>query len=52
MRARRKAVKLFLSHLHEVWFYIHTGGQRAPRPYAIEHLGHAHYIEVPNAPWD
>ena len=51
MRARRKAIKLFLSHLHEVWFYLHTG-QRAPRPYAIEHLGHAHYIEVPNAPWD
>lgn len=45
-RARRYAVKIFLSHLHEVWYW-HAFGQPAPRPYAIAHLGHAHDIKPP-----
>ena len=50
LRARRMAVKLFLSHFHAVltWYEL---GRMAPRPYAIEHMGHAHLLEVPNAPW-
>jgi len=45
-RAKRYAVKLFLSHLHEVW-YEHEYGIKPPQPYAIAHLGHAHRIEPP-----
>ncbi len=45
-RARRYAVKLFLSHLHEVWHW-HAFGEEAPKPYAFEHLGHAHLIAAP-----
>ena len=45
-RARRYAVKLFLSHLHEVWYW-YDFGQPAPRPYAFSHLGHAHLIAPP-----
>ena len=50
LRARRVAVKLFLSHLHDVMTW-HTFDRRAPRPYALEHMGHAHMIECPNPPW-
>lgn len=46
-RARRYAVKLFLSHLHEVWHW-HLFGHDAPRPYAFAHLGHAHVISAPH----
>lgn len=46
-RARRYAVKLFLSHLHEVWHWW-AFGVEAPRPYAFSHLGHAHMIAPPN----
>lgn len=46
-RARRYAVKLFLSHLHEVWYW-HLFGVEAPRPYAFSHLGHAHRLAPPN----
>jgi hypothetical protein len=46
-RARRYAVKLFLSHLHTVWYEMHFKC-RPPNPFVIEHLGHAHYIQVPN----
>ena len=45
-RARRWAVKMFLSHLHEKMYEDHYGG-RPPKPFAIEHLGHAHYIAPP-----
>jgi hypothetical protein len=45
-RARRWAVKLFLSHLHEKMYVDHYG-QMPPKPFAIEHLGHAHYIAPP-----
>ena len=51
LRARRVAVKLFLSHFHDVLMWNELG-KRAPRPYAIEHMGHAHLIECPNPPWD
>jgi hypothetical protein len=43
-RARRWAVKLFLSHLHEVW-YEHAHGTLPPKPYALTKLEHAHKIE-------
>ena len=44
-RARRWAVKLFLSHMNEVWL-IRTG-QASPRPYVIDHKGHVDYIPPP-----
>lgn len=40
-RARRYAVKLFLSHLHNEWYLRHFGTP-APLPYPIAILGHAH----------
>ncbi len=44
-RARRYAVKLFLSHLHSVW---REGlGLTVARPFAIEHLGHGRMIFPP-----
>jgi hypothetical protein len=45
-RAKRLAVKLFLSHLHHVWFEIEFG-KPAPEPYAIAILDHGHYIPPP-----
>ena len=45
--AKRWVVKLFLSHLHAVW-YEHATGKKAPVPYAIAHLNHAHLIEPPH----
>lgn len=42
-RAKRYAVKLFLAHLHGMW-YEYYYGVPAPKPYVIEHLGHAHEI--------
>jgi hypothetical protein len=46
-RARRYAVKLFLSHLHAVLFWY--AYQRLPaNPYAIDHLGHTHFAVMPN----
>ena len=47
-RARRYAVKLFLAHLHEEMF-LNRFGVAPPLPYPIQHLGHAHKIERPNA---
>lgn len=47
-RARRYAVKLFLSHLHEIWYRIEFG-QEPPKPFAIAILNHAHYIAPPTA---
>lgn len=46
LRAKRYAVKLFLAHLHEVW-YIYEYGKEPPNPYPIEHLGHVHKIPAP-----
>lgn len=43
-RAKRYAVKIFLSHLHQVWYELHHG-KPAPKPFAIAHLGHVHEIK-------
>jgi hypothetical protein len=48
-RARRYAVKLFLSHLHEVWYKAHFG-KAPPLPYPIAILGHAHIKPPPTVP--
>ncbi len=45
-RARRIAVKLFLSHLFERWYELEFG-KRPERPYAQAILNHGHYIEPP-----
>lgn len=42
-RARRYAVKIFLSHLHLVWRWLEFG-KLPVKPFAIEHLGHAHEL--------
>jgi len=48
-RARRYAVKMFLSHLHEVmWRVVHNTAP--PVPYVIEHMGHRDYLPVPGWP--
>jgi hypothetical protein len=44
-RARRWAVKIFLSHWHEVAYKEHFK-KDPPAPYPIAILGHAHKIEV------
>ncbi len=46
-RARRYAVKIFLSHLHAIMYWDHFH-QAPPKPFAIAQLGHAHMIEIPN----
>ena len=51
-RARRFAVKIFLSHLHHVMYYDFFGTD-PPVPYVFEHCpgDHRHFIEIPNWPW-
>lgn len=44
-RARRYAVKLFLSHMNEVW--LTKLGQEPAKPFAIARLGHGDYIPPP-----
>lgn len=46
-RAQRYAVKLFLSDLHCVMHWCRYG-TLPPKPYVIDHLGHADYVGVPN----
>lgn len=46
-RAKRYAVKLFLSHWQHVAWQIETGSP-PPKPYIIAIGGHAHYITPPN----
>jgi hypothetical protein len=46
-RARRYAVKLFISHLHTVWYWLQYS-QLPPFPYPMVFQGHAHYIAPPN----
>jgi hypothetical protein len=46
-RARRYAVKIFLSHLHGAW-YETKFKEKPPLPYAIAILGHAHLISRPH----
>ncbi len=45
-RAKRYAVKLFLSHLHGAWYRWHFK-KEPPLPYPIVHLGHVHFIPPP-----
>jgi hypothetical protein len=49
-RARRYAVKIFLSHLHAVWFKLEYG-KDAPQPFPITHLGHIEEIKPPAEWW-
>lgn len=46
-RAKRYALKLFLSHWHHA-AHVHHYGTAPPMPYVIEHGGHAHYIAPPH----
>lgn len=41
------AAKIFLSHLHAVMYWDHFG-KAPPKPFAIQHLGHAHEIKIPD----
>jgi hypothetical protein len=50
-RAKRKAVQLFLSHWWEVAFRHNFPERECPKPYAIDHLGHFDYVEMPNNPF-
>jgi hypothetical protein len=45
-RAKRYAVKLFLSHWHDV-AYRHHYKQAPPLPYPIAHMGHTHFRPAP-----
>ena len=45
-RAKRWAVKIFISHLHQVW-YKHEHGVEPPTPYPIQYLGHVDYLDLP-----
>ena len=46
MRAKRWTVKLFLAHWHHVSYEVHYG-ELPPKPYVVEHLGHADIIGPP-----
>lgn len=50
-RAKRWAVKLFLSHWQQVAYFAEFG-KPAPVPYVIQHLGHVDVIPPPNWPFD
>lgn len=45
--AIRFCIKIFLSHLFDVW-YMWEYGEYPPVPYAKAHLGHVHIDAVPN----
>jgi len=47
LRATRWAVKIFLAHLHEV-MYLDRYKTMPPKPYVLEHGGHAHRIVRPD----
>lgn len=49
MRAKRYAVKLFLSHMHHVMHELEFGAP-PPKPYILSHGDHAHYMGPPNWP--
>lgn len=50
LRARRYAVKLFLSHFHHVAYVCANEGELPPKPYVLSHGNHAHFIGPPNWP--
>jgi len=43
-RAKRVAVKMFLSHLHEIWYEMETG-EKAPVPYIFTFANHTHRLD-------
>lgn len=45
-RAKRYAVKIFISHLFDVW-YRNEHGKEPPKPFALAHLDHVHMIKIP-----
>lgn len=47
LMARRATVKLFLSHLHEVWYRVENDGAAPPAPFSVSIQGHGHYIPPP-----
>lgn len=49
LRARRYAVKLFLSHLHHVMYEV-ADGEPPPKPYILTRPEHAHFLAPPNWP--
>lgn len=48
-RAKRYAVKVFLSHWHHV-AYESTNGTPPPKPYILTQPGHVHFLAPPNWP--
>lgn len=46
-RAKRYAVKLFLSHYHHVAYEIHYG-EAPPKPYILTQPNHVHFLAPPN----
>ncbi len=46
-RAKRYAVKLFLSHWHHVAYELRFG-KAPPKPYIMTQEGHAHFLAPPN----
>lgn len=46
-RAKRYAVKIFLSHFFSVWYELDRG-KEPPKPYPLAILNHAHEIKIPN----
>ena len=50
-RAKRYAVKMFLSHLHWVWYETEYG-TLPPKPFVIEHMGHTDLLKPPNWPME
>ena len=46
-RCERYAVRIFLSHLHQIMYLVEYG-EMPPKPYAIQILGHSHEIKCPN----
>ena len=48
LRSARYAAKLFLAHLHEVWWKHENPDEAYPNPYPIAFLGHAHKIDPPH----
>lgn len=47
LRARRKATKMFLSHMHDFWYRTHFNAE-PPVPYVIAHMQHTHFIPRPD----
>lgn len=46
LRAARYATKLFLCHLHQVWFFTEKG-KLPPKPWILTQEGHVHEIRPP-----